>query len=53
VGHLKEAIVKKKPRAFPNVDADELKLWKWLFSIFIDSFLQLEAYNSIPSQSTI
>ncbi len=28
VGHLKDAIVKKKPLAFQDVDPDELDLWK-------------------------
>jgi len=28
VGHLKEAIVNKKPRSLSNVEPDELKLWK-------------------------
>ena len=28
VGHLKEAIVKKKPTAFANIDPDQLTLWK-------------------------
>jgi hypothetical protein len=28
VGHLKEAIVKKKPAAFANVDPDQLTLWQ-------------------------
>jgi hypothetical protein len=37
VGHLKEAIVKKKPTAFANVDPDQLTLWKVRgFSLSID-----------------
>jgi hypothetical protein len=28
VDHLKDAIVKKKPVTFANVEADQLKLWK-------------------------
>jgi hypothetical protein len=37
VDHLKEAIVKKKPTAFANVDPDQLTLWKVRgFSLSID-----------------
>jgi hypothetical protein len=41
VGHLKDAIVKKKPALFEGVDADELDLWKVsAFSTYADNFLQ-------------
>jgi hypothetical protein len=37
VGHLKEAIVKKKPIVFANVDPDQLTLWKVCgFSLSLD-----------------
>jgi hypothetical protein len=40
VDHLKDAITKKKPGSFANVDPDELDLWKIQPQLALIIFLQ-------------
>jgi hypothetical protein len=49
VGHLKEAIVKKKPMVFANVDPNQLTLWKVCdFSLSIERVDYITIQESVP-----
>jgi hypothetical protein len=53
VSHLKEAIKKKKPVTFANVDADQLKLWKVSgFSPLLQDYA-LKSPTRSPSRSRV